>query len=60
MSNKILPDDVSRCYNDECLLRDKCLRFIHRKNVSGNIILVSAFAPNENGKCENLIIDEDL
>lgn len=45
-----LPADVSRCFNEECPLKQQCWRYLDRWH--GDII--TDFKP-ENGKCENQI-----
>ncbi|AFR36268.1 hypothetical protein [Riemerella anatipestifer] len=46
-----LPNDISRCANNNCLLKEQCLRWLDTGDRFGPL---SLFKP-KNGKCENLI-----
>lgn len=53
MAAKHLPNDVSRCDNNKCPLRNECQRFID--NVGSEQVVVSHFEPEDNETCDNLI-----
>ncbi|MBO4234068.1 hypothetical protein FO675_07100 [Riemerella anatipestifer] len=46
-----LPNDISRCANKECPLKEQCLRWLDNGN---GIVPLSLFKP-KNGKCKHLI-----
>lgn len=49
-----LPYDYTRCVNDECPLRENCLRFTDRPEGVTRLIY-SLFQPDNNKKCKHQI-----
>ena len=45
MTQYHLPNDISRCAQDDCLLRDDCLRSLAWRNGTGDRVVVTEFPP---------------
>lgn len=51
-----LPDDVSKCSEEMCNIRDKCERFLQRNNEGDRMVFIQ-FEGGEN--CSGLIEKEE-
>lgn len=55
-----LNDDITRCVNHECPLRESCKRWLDNPPSDGTkYFYVSKFEPNEDGKCDYQIEKEN-
>lgn len=54
---KKLHNDISRCCNDECPLRETCLRWLDLQHGNEKYLSMAIFQPVD-GKCEHKIESE--